>query len=254
MTSSPKYRFGFTLIELLVVVAIIASLIAILLPALTRSKDRAKRLQCISNIRQCNTVGILYAQDYKDYLPMGNIWGDQTKPEGWTNMNFSTCLILNIQYALSPEVGMCTSWKQYRDAFFNEPVNYDTNFKLGGTLVGYNYYARRYDKAGTVYSPLLADGSLYKTPVKISDGGKNITSPTVMTCFHWDTISTGSTWGAKIPHIRNGIGMTYSASATSLDPAPEGLCISKLDGSAVWEKWKKLNYITQAGVRFYFSR
>jgi len=61
---------AFTLIELLVVVAIIAVLIAMLLPALSRSRESAKRLQCASNLRQ-NGIGILiYCQENKGWLPL----------------------------------------------------------------------------------------------------------------------------------------------------------------------------------------
>jgi len=62
-------RRGFTLIELLVVIAIIAILAALLLPALARSKERAKRTQCKSNMRQVSLGAILYAMDNKEWFP-----------------------------------------------------------------------------------------------------------------------------------------------------------------------------------------
>ena len=73
---------AFTLIELLVVIAIIAILAAMLLPALSKSKDKAIRSQCEGDLKQINLAISMYTLDFREYLPEPN-WNSPWVSRGW---------------------------------------------------------------------------------------------------------------------------------------------------------------------------
>lgn len=120
---------GFTLIELLVVIAIIAILGSMILPALARSKEKAKRIKCSNNIRQLTLASIMYAGDNKDQFQSA---GSPNAPY-WVEQRFRTSLIKT--YGMQRRQFYCPSNRAWdRDDFWEWPGGQNT-------VIGYFYFA-----------------------------------------------------------------------------------------------------------------
>ena len=107
---------GFTLVELLVVIGIIALLIAILLPSLSRAREAAKAIQCLNNMRQFAIANTMYANDYKGWnVPFFN--GKDSKSRYfWVNnpafrkaLGLQTSDVTKIDSMLFPVSLLCPS-------------------------------------------------------------------------------------------------------------------------------------------------
>lgn len=122
-----KRNAAFSLIELLIVIAIITLLAALLFPALKRCREAAKNIICKSNLRQCGTASLMYAQDNRGWLATPGPDPGATGPS-WLRQ------LLDGKYIIGCDALYCPSWEPFNWA---RAVKYAPGRWFDPTNVGY---------------------------------------------------------------------------------------------------------------------
>jgi prepilin-type N-terminal cleavage/methylation domain-containing protein len=238
---------GFTIVELLVVIGIIAVLISILLPVVSRMREQARRVADMSNLRQLCGAVIDMAKDNRGTFPnptapsstsvdwfSGDMWYTMWKKYG-ISANCGTCPNLRDLYGQDPTGPTPwidkSGWVEWKESI--DP-------RGGGMMLGYQCWAGRIDLLDASNKlAYMMPKTLGGKAGPVDASGTIISGDTLWTCEM--LVAMPSTFRSVVPHKQGGGAALYSNGGYPVPP--EGLCIGLIDGSARWVPFSQLKQI-----------
>lgn len=221
-------RKAFTLIELLVTVSIIALVIALLLPALTRTKRSALRAECSSNLKQMADANYMIAVGRDMFYPLSNHYVNKNQYESWR------------YYEISMGGWDHTTWINYSlfDHYIEygvEPSRFTCPNRVGdeyiwrhgswGWRLGYYVQSGR-EQLGSSFT---YNGRQWASPVAMEDVG-----PQLVIMSDINERNTGTPRGSSFSHGPEGLITLYDTFVTPQEGGAEGGFSALSDGSVTW--------------------